>query len=78
MASRGQLMDSSPVPSAVADSETPRTTPVGPPFLDIAENNQAAEEALRIVEDMASQDRAKTSLQSPPWRITEGAPRMNK
>jgi len=61
MSSRGQLLDNSPVPSTVADSGTNRTTPIGPPFLDIMENNQAAEEALEIVEAMASQeDRAKS------------------
>ena len=59
MASRGQLLDNSPVPSTVADSGTHRTTPIGPPFLDIQENNQAAEEALKLVEDMGSQERGK-------------------
>ncbi|KAK3232845.1 hypothetical protein CYMTET_56829 [Cymbomonas tetramitiformis] len=54
----GQLLDNSPVPSTVADSVP--TTPIGPPFLDIAENNQSAEEALQIVQDMASVDREKS------------------
>ncbi len=55
----GQLLQHSPAPSTVSDSAPIPTTPVGEPFLDIQENNQAAEEASEIVQDMASEDRAK-------------------
>jgi len=55
----GQLLQHSPAPSTVSDSAPIPTTPVGEPFLDIQENNQAAEEASEIVQDMASEDREK-------------------
>ncbi len=55
----GQLLEHSSGPSTVADSAPAQEKALGEPFLDIREKNQSAEEALRIVEDMGSQENPK-------------------
>ena len=54
-------MQHSPMPSTVGDSAPVQDKAIGEPFLDIAEHNQSAEEALQLVEDMGSQDRGKSA-----------------